>query len=307
MKNIFITGGAGFIGSHLTQLSLQRGNRVTVYDDLSVGRRQFLPANGGRFTFVRGDILDTSRLVAVVKKTNPDIVIHLAAIHHIPTCEKYPEKTIRVNIEGTQSILQASKEIKRFVFASTGALYQDQDKLRESTPVQPRDIYGLTKLSGEQLLELHSRRHQTTVMIARLFNTVGSHETNQHIIPDIITQLRRGKRTLQLGNINRFRDYVHIDDAVRAFYFLATAQTKKKSNLYNIGTGQEHSVRDIVSLCEKYLGTTLRIKQTETRKRKDDRMHQCADIKKISTQLGWQPKKSLDDAIHDVLLESKLT
>ncbi|MBI5405405.1 MAG: GDP-mannose 4,6-dehydratase [Candidatus Kerfeldbacteria bacterium] len=305
MKNIFITGGAGFIGSHVAAQALAQGFKVTVFDDLSVGRKSFLPKSRS-LKFIKGDILNTAGLAAAIKRARPDVVIHLAAIHHIPTCERYPERTMRVNIEGTQSVLRAAQGVKRIVFASTGALYQDEDTLRETTPKQPRDIYGFTKFACEQLLELHARRQPTQIVMGRLFNTVGPHETNQHIIPDILAQLVKGKRTIQLGNMNRYRDYVHVRDVARALLRLATARVAKQFDVFNIGTGREHSVRDIVALCERYLGHSITVVQSQLRVRKNDRLHQCANIRKITTQLGWRPRQTLADAIREMMAEQGL-
>lgn len=307
MKKIVITGGAGFIGSHLTQLCLTKGHRVVAYDNLAVGKRKFLPKNNNRFTFIKGDILDSRRLRKTLAIFTPEIVFHLAAIHHIPTCEKFPERTFRVNIEGTQSLLSSVGHAKKIVFASTGATYKNRlGKLSEKTPQQPLDTYGLSKFSCEKLLALHVRKHPVDVVVARLFNTVGPNETNHHVIPDIMDQLREGRRSIELGNLKPRRDYIHVEDVAEALYALSAVRPTAHLEAFNVGTGHEYSVKDIIAIIAKCLQKPLPIKQVKTRMRKVDRLTQRADIMKITMRTSWKPRKSLEDAIHDVLIEQQL-
>ena len=120
---MFIIGGAGFVGSHLTEKCLVNGNEVFIYDNFSRGRRDFLP-DDPKLTIIEGDILDINLLTQSIDQADPDIIFHLAAIHFIPDCEETPEKALRVNVEGTQNVLNALKSKgKTLIFASTGAIY----------------------------------------------------------------------------------------------------------------------------------------------------------------------------------------
>jgi UDP-glucose 4-epimerase len=282
---ITILGGAGFIGSHLTDLLIENGNFVCVYDDLSKGRLEFLPKENEYFFFLKGDILDSQALKQHFDKFAPDFVYHLAAIHHIPSCEKDPEKALRVNVEGTQSVLTACKEsgINKIIFTSTGAVYDVCDNLlSEDSPLKPRDVYGISKIAGESLMELYALKNERQAIIARLFNAVGGRETNSHIVPDILEQVKNGKREIELGNLEPRRDYIHVKDIADALFKLGSTQIAEKYDILNIGSGHEYSVRDLVDLCSEIIGEPLRVVSIPARRRKIDRISQLANLKKMA-------------------------
>lgn len=231
MKRAFLAGGAGFIGSHLSDICLREGIRVRVYDNFSTGKREFF--NGDEcLDLVEGDILDPERLSLALREFHPDVLYHLAAIHHIPTCEKTPEKAFRTNVEGLQSVLSACafSRVPRIVFASTGAVYGESDgPLAENSRVAPKGIYALSKFFGERLLESYVSRTDLQAVAARLFNNVGPHETNDHLIPDILSQILSGGRTLLLGNLLPRRDYVHVRDCAAALLALGRLEAEKEA------------------------------------------------------------------------------
>ncbi|MFM7218293.1 MAG: NAD-dependent epimerase/dehydratase family protein, partial [Bacteroidota bacterium] len=185
--NILITGGAGFVGSHLSALLLSNGHSVAIVDNFSYGRRSLLPTSD-RLQVLEGDILDADFLSKAFSSVSPDLIFHLAAIHHIPTCENNPAVALRVNIEGTQRVVESAiaANVPKIVFASSGAVYDivDSPLMEDTTPAVAHDIYSITKLSGEFLLRLQAERGRIKAVACRLFNTVGSHETNEHLVPD---------------------------------------------------------------------------------------------------------------------------
>jgi len=299
---VFIVGGAGFVGSHLTEKCLNSGSTVVIYDNFSRGRRDFLP-NDPNLTIIEGDILDVNLLTQSIDKSNPDIIFHLAAIHFIPACEETPENAIRVNIEGTQNVLNALKDKgKNLIFASTGAIYDPSVTvpLNEESSIKTGDIYGITKLTCEELIKYHVKKGRGKVIIARLFNVVGTNETNPHLIPVIMDQLSKGVRHIQLGNLFPKRDYVHVEDVADALYSLASSPIKEEIDVFNIGSGLEYSVGELVEMCSAVIGEKIEIESVKARQRNNDRLNQLADINKINSVTGWNPSRSLEQALKEV-------
>jgi len=307
MARAFIVGGAGFIGSHLVDVCLKRKCQVWVYDNFSTGRKEFLPVDSALHV-VEGDILDTKHLSDTIDECAPDTLYHLAAIHHIPTCEKMPDRALRVNVVGTQSMLSACAQrlVPRILFASTGALYDpiNTGALVETSPVKAHDIYSISKLAGEQLLQYHVSKNDGQAIIARLFNTVGQRETNAHIIPAIMAQLAAGGRQIKLGNLHPRRDYVHVQDVAEALYILSNMPMEQPFDIFNIGSGQEYSVRELVELCSEVIAEPIEIISAPELQRKADRPSQVADLAKIQQTSVWKPIRTLKQALCEVWDES---
>ena len=308
---IFITGGCGFIGSHLVDLCLKNKFEVCVYDNLSYGKKEFLPLDQGRMTFVGGDILNKRLLSNTVFKFQPSVIFHLAAIHHIPTCERNPVKALNVNIEGTQNVLDASMDsasVKRIILASSGAVYDTVDgPLNEnSTKVIPNDIYSVSKLTGEYLLRLTTRRTPIQGVVARIFNCIGSRETNAHLVPDIIQQIKNGNREIKLGNLTPKRSYIHVKDTAEGLFALFNGDIAEKFEIFNIGTETEHSVIDIITAISEILQKDFSPISVPAKKRIIDRPGQRADLNKVRSQIKWGPKRNLKDALLEALMESGL-
>lgn len=307
-SRIFVTGGSGFIGSHLVNLCVERKHEVWVYDNFSRGRKEFL-ADAPNLRIVTGDILDADKLACALQEAAPNVVYHLAAIHHIPECERNPRNALRVNVEGTQSLLSCCAHVgaPRIVFASTGAVYDiptnPADALTEDCPLAPRDIYGISKLTGEGLVRYHAFLRGAEAVVARLFNTVGRNETNAHVIPDIITQITKGVRELRLGNLDSCRDYVHVQDVAEALFSLGRASLPKPVETYNVGAGREYSVRDIVDMLAEIIGERLTAISTQERQRKTDRPNQLSDTSKLQRDTGWKPSRSLRQALLEIWKE----
>lgn len=292
-----ITGGAGFVGSALTRLLVARGWNVLVYDHLRPGKREFLPEGSANVTLVQADILDEAQLTTTVQAFAPQIVFHLAAIHYIPYCNANPLETLRVNVEGTESVLRACRAAgsPRLVFASTAAVYPAQaGPLAETLAPAPLDIYGYTKLFGEQLVAAHQRQTGSTVAIARLFNVYGPRETSPHLIPQLLEQLLAGVDVIQVGNLEPRRDYVYVDDVARGLYELGTVPTAEPNALLraNIGTGAEYSVREVLEALQQVTGRSIRIVQDPARMRPSDRPHLQSDPRMLKTLVGWAPDTS---------------
>jgi UDP-glucose 4-epimerase len=301
-SKILVTGGAGFIGSALISKLHSLGHDLYVVDDLSFGDRKFLTIPDTHFYEV--DILDQSALTSAVQAIAPNWIIHLAAIHFIPYCNQHPLKASRVNIQGTINVLNAAKKLKnleKVFFASTAAVYPIRDnKIPESQQPDPTDIYGISKLVGEHLMNEFYLQTSVPTVIGRFFNAFGPNETNAHVIPEIQRQIKLGMRTIQLGNLDPKRDFIHTFDMA-----VIIAQLLNKFDagveIFNIGRGIEYSVRDIVQAFEQELGEEIVIQVDPARIRKVERMHLLADISKLTNFIDWQPKINLNQGIKTLI------
>ena len=263
-KRALVTGGAGFVGSNLAEKLLENDYEVIIYDNFSIDKRDNLPKAYPGLHVTHGDILQNDRLQEVFHKFDPRIVFHLAAIHYIPYCNANPIETVRVNVEGTQSVLECCKRsaISKFIFASSAAVYPSIDyACKEDQEPKPKDMYGITKFSGEMLVKQFHTLSSIPCTIARLFNIYGPKETNPHVIPHILTQLE-SDRPIELGNLEPKRDYIYVGDIVSALMLFAEDR-RGGWDIYNVGTGQEYSVRELIAVMEQILGRTLEIAPLE--------------------------------------------
>ncbi|WP_123538505.1 NAD-dependent epimerase/dehydratase family protein [Halosimplex salinum] len=299
-STVLVTGGAGFVGSHLTERLADRGTELVVVDDLFAGRREYVPDDA---TFFEQDVRSDA-FAETVRETDPDGIVHLAAIHHIPYCNANPEAAFEVNTMGTRNLLAAAEDLddlEQVVFASTAAVYEPEDgPHRETDEPGPIDIYGRTKLVGEDLVEQFTTNTGVPAASARLFNVYGTNETNEHLIPAILDQLRDGSHAVELGNLSPARDFVHVTDVADALVALLT-EFDADYRAYNVGTGTEHTVREVVEHTEAALGEPIEISQAEERVRESDRPHLCPSTERIEREIGWTPDVEFTDGLRELL------
>ncbi|OGW16633.1 MAG: hypothetical protein A3G93_16530 [Nitrospinae bacterium RIFCSPLOWO2_12_FULL_45_22] len=303
MKRILVTGGAGFIGSHLVKALVKSNHNVLVVDDLSFGKKEFLPLNGS-LKFVQLDITNKILLEEIFLQFKPEIVVHLAAIHFIPYCNAHPVETSKVNIIGTRNILDICRNTipEMVLYASTAAVYPIRDEANdEESEVNPIDIYGITKLAGEDLCKLFYNETGINTVVMRFFNAYGPNETNAHVIPEIVRQLKSGKRKIELGNLAPKRDYIHVKDKAKAIMALME-KVKNGYQVVNIGSGNEYSVSEILRYCEEILKENIEVVSTKERTRKMERKHLLANINKIKNLTGWSPRVEFKAGLRDLLL-----
>lgn len=308
-SNVLIIGGAGFIGWHLAEIYRDHKRNIYLYDNLSVGWNEAFNAFEGNA--IQGDILDRDLLVKTLQQNDIDLVIHLAAIHHIPTCENNPQEAFKINIQGTQTIIEACVDagVQKLIFASSGAVYDIIDgPISEDSKVSPRDIYGISKVAGEHLMEYFVRKHSGQAIVARLFNTVGRRETNDHLMPAIIGKLKNDPTLLQLGNLEPKRDYIHVEDTAAAFYHLGNyiEGNKVGFDVFNVGSGIEYSVLEIVSMVSEILGHSVEAASLPEFCRAIDRPHQLANNTKLQEKTDWKISHSMKEAVTDMIIEAKL-
>lgn len=302
MKTL-ITGGAGFIGSAVVPALQKEGYDIYVYDNLSFGNRDFVDIPD--IHFIEEDIRDFKKINEVVSDLQPEVVIHLAAIHFIPYCSQNPFEAADINIRGTINLLSACKNnnsLKKFFFASTAAVYPIFDgATNENHELLPLDIYGISKLTGEHLCKEFYLETGIDTIVCRFFNAFGPNETNPHLIPEIEKQLREGSRTINLGNLTPKRDFIHTYDMASAVNHLLRIENPGY-DIFNLGRGIEYSVVEIVEAFERQLDEKIKIEVDPSRVRKVERQHLLADVSKLKNMTGWKPKWGIDEGIKNLIV-----
>ena len=301
MKTL-ITGAAGFIGSAVVPALKEENYDIFVLDNLSFGSRDFIDVPDEKFFLA--DIRDAAKTNEIITRINPEVVIHLAAIHFIPYCNQHPFEAADTNIRGTMNILSACRQLsslKKLFFASTAAVYPINDEaVNEEHELLPLDIYGISKLTGEHLCKKFHLETKTDTIVCRFFNAFGPNETNPHLIPEIEKQLREGKRTINLGNLTPKRDFIHTYDMAAAVKKLLAVKDIGYDT-FNLGRGIEYSVVEIVEAFEKQLNEKIKIEVDPARVRKVERQHLLADVSKLKSIAGWEPVWGIDEGIKNLV------
>jgi UDP-glucose 4-epimerase len=301
-RRIFVTGGAGFIGSHLVERLVKAGERVAVVDDLSRGRRGWLHPHA---ELHEADVRDGDALQRAIVEAAPDVVVHLAAMHFIPAVDGAPELAWDVNVNATRTLLDAlpDQPPELLLFASTAAVYPDtRGPIAETCPPEPFDLYGRTKLEGERLVGEFESRTGTRCVVARIFNVIGKRETNAHVVPDLVGQLREGSSPVRLGNLEPRRDYTDVVDVAVALERLLSLP-HDVAGTFNLGSGRSVSVAELVRVCEEVLARDVDVKVEPRRQRKRDRAELVADPRLLHETTGWQPARSLSETLTELLTE----
>jgi UDP-glucose 4-epimerase len=297
---IMVTGGAGFVGRELVRYLKSRAE-VVVADLLRYGTPEWLEGEPDGFTFRRVDIRDAAATKALIEEVAPDVIVHLAAIHYIPECDSDPANAVATNVTGTVNLLAACAPGTRFVFASSGAVYRpDEAAHREfESVVEPVDIYGYTKEQGEVYVRALAASRGLSGVIVRLFNVIGPGETNPHLLPAIVVQLRENPEAIYLGNTWPKRDYIDVLDAASGFAAAALGSTPEAGTceVVNLGSGHQYSVNEIVDRMRSVLGLEFEVRQDESRMRAVDRPFLGADISRIRDVFGWSPEHELDETL----------
>ncbi|WP_263417251.1 NAD-dependent epimerase/dehydratase family protein [Terriglobus albidus] len=299
----FVSGGAGFLGSAVTRSLLQSGHTVLVYDDLSCGCQPPSPHTG--LTFVRGDIVNTELLERTLHEFQPEGVIHLAALHFIPACNARPQHTLRINVEGTQAVMLAclrTISVRGVVFASSGAVYGPDDRWHvEDEPFEPTDVYGLSKVLGEQVVRHYTAEGNFGAASLRFANLYGPGETNPHVIPEIVRQVRPGS-TLELGRIDTYRDFLYIEDAARCVLAALNLVIREQTyQVFNAASGIEYSIREILQEIEEIVGYPLPVQTAPARVRRVERNHLRLDRTRLTETLQIGAGVPLQEGLRQTL------
>jgi UDP-glucose 4-epimerase len=302
-----VTGGFGFVGSKLSALLVERGYEVAVLDDLSVGSRANIAETfADRVPTLLADIRDLREVQRHVADFRPSVVFHLAAVHFIPTCETHPTLAVGVNVAGTQAILEAcahNDSVEAFVLASSGAIYApDEHPHAETATVGPTDVYGYSKAWAEELATYFHQSTGTPVGIARIFNVVGPGETNPHLLPAIIEQIRNGGE-LRLGNLSTRRDYVFTADVARGLALLGERCAEHGTLTCNLGSESAVSGAELVELVARAAGREVAVTSDPARFRESDRPVLLSDCRVARETLGWRAETPLANAVDAALAQ----
>ena len=290
---ILVTGGAGFIGSHLVDGLIERGHKVVVIDNLSTGKKENV---NKKAKFYKIDIC-SPKIKEIFKKEKPEVVFHLAALPRVPLSVKDPVLTSKVNILGTVNIFKASVDfkVKRIIFASSSSVYGDQKKLplREDMIPNPISPYGLQKLVCEQFAKLFSNLYKIPIVSLRYFNVYGPRVDfdSQYslVIGKFLKQKAEGKPLTIYGNGNQTRSFCYVDDVVEANILAMKSKKIKGGEVINIGSEKSYSVN--------YLAKLIGGKVKYLPPRPGDVLHTKADITLAKKLLNWSPKVSLEEGL----------
>ncbi len=302
MKGV-IFGGSGFLGSTLNYYLKKENIEPFIFDNFSVGKKEFLE---DKFSYMEGDILDKEKILYYFTKIKPDIVIHLAAIHHIPTAEKDPCNTLKINLDGTCNILDVLEKTNfsgKFGFASTGGIYSDLDSkaLKESDELNPIGIYTLSKYFCEKIIEYYKTKRSCKFQPTnfRLFNLVGKNETNDHLLPAILNQLLKGN-VIRHGNLLPKRDYIHVNDASSLISKWASNKEVNSPSALNVCSNKQYSVQEVITICSEITQIKCILEKDNSRVRKTDRLNQKGDLSLAKNLYNWHPKFDIYDGIKDL-------
>ncbi|HEV8601912.1 MAG TPA: NAD-dependent epimerase/dehydratase family protein [Gaiellaceae bacterium] len=289
-----VTGGAGFIGSHVAEGLLARGDEVVVLDDLSNGKRENLP-EGARF--VEGDICDSQN--GLFAEFRPEVCFHLAAQVDVRVSVARPEHDGRVNILGTVQLLEAALEHEtQIVFSSTGgAIYGEcEGPATEDAPRRPLAPYGVSKLAGEEYLAAYNRLHGTRHVSLRFGNVYGPRQDphgEAGVVAIFFNRLASGETPRIFGDGRQTRDYVFVGDVVRA----TLAAEQRDGGVYNVGTGRETSVLELFELCRRVAGKDVEPAFAPPRPGELERS--VLDPGRAVDELGWRPERNLEEGLRE--------
>ena len=300
MARYLVTGGAGFIGSHIAEALVGRGDEVRVLDDLSTGKMENLAPIAGRFEFVEGDIRDFEtcrRAVAGV-----EVVFHEAALASVARSVEDPLLANAVNVTGTLNLLVAARDagVRSFVLASSSAVYGDDPAMpkvegREGRPLSP---YGVGKLVGEKYAQAFHALHGLNAVALRYFNVYGPrqdpHSEYSAVIPLFVTKVLRGESPTIYGDGEQSRDFIFVGDVVRA-NLAAAATTAAAGEALNVACGAGTTVNGLLAAVNEVLGAGIAPRYAEPRP--GDILHSTADIAKARRLTGFAPSRSFKDGL----------
>lgn len=293
-----VTGGAGFIGSHIAKELVRQGQQVTVLDNLSGGKLENLELVKDRITFIEGDICDFSALLKAC--IGVDYVLHLAALISVAESMAKPQETAKVNVQGTVNVLEAAKQcgVKRVVFSSSAAVYGTRPELpyKEDTPIDCQSPYAWSKQVGAELCQLYTKVYGLETIALRYFNVFGTGQNPNSAYAAVIAkfmQLAAENKPLGIDwDGLQSRDFVDVKDVVQANLLAATKGVP--GEIYNVASGRTYTLLELADIIEKVSGRKL--ERVSRPKRPGDVHESSADISKIEA-LGYTPTVTLEEGL----------
>ena len=308
-----ITGGAGFIGSHLVEELLIRGDEVVVFDNLSTGALSNISEIKNQIRFEQGDILKRDLLDTLVSEC--DYVIHLAAALGVLNIVNKPLKSLKINLYGTENVLESSnKHGKPVLIASTSEVYGKNNKIPLSEeddriighPLKSRWSYSEAKAVDESLAYFYYLENKLPIRIVRFFNTVGPRQVGNYgmVVPRFVSAALKNQPLQVYGNGDQIRCFCHVDDAVRAL-LLVMDSDQAVGNVFNIGNNQQISILELAKKVIEITGSKseiVKIPYSEAYPEGfEDIQRRVPDISKVKNAFGWTPQIGLDQIIKDIV------
>ncbi|WP_170554063.1 NAD-dependent epimerase/dehydratase family protein [Ruegeria atlantica] len=315
--HILVTGGAGFIGSHLTERLIRDGHTVTVFDDLSTGRLANLAsvADHPNFTFTEGSILDRQMVTDLVRPA--DVVFHLAAAVGVKLIMDEPSRSILTNVAGTENVLDAALPSKTYTFvASTSEVYgkstkfpfQEDDDLTIGATRNLRWSYACAKTLDEFLALAHARESGLPVTVLRFFNTTGPRQTGRYgmVLPNFVKAALEGAPLMVHGSGEQSRCFGHVADVVKALGLLMNAP-QAKGEVFNIGSSEEITIRALAEKVIELTGSSSDIRYVPYDavypEGFEDMQRRLPDVSKLERATGFRPMLTLQQIIEDIITE----
>ena len=307
-----VTGGAGFIGSHLTEQLISRGDQVVILDNLSTGLSENLSKIKNEVEFEQGNILDKSLVEKLV--SNSDYVVHLAAALGVLNIVNKPLESLKSNLQGTEIVLEAANKYKKpILIASTSEVYGKNDKvpLNEEDdriighPLKSRWSYSEAKAIDESLAYFYFLEEGLQSRIVRFFNTVGPRQLGNYgmVVPRFIHSALKGETLSVYGSGEQIRCFCHINDAVKGL-LLVMDSDKAVGEVFNVGNNQQISIMELAKKVIEITGSKSTIEKIAYEKAYpkgfEDMQRRVPDISKIKQVLGWSPQLNLDQIIKDI-------
>ena len=300
--NIFVTGGAGYIGSATAEALFDAGHSVTVYDSLVTGYRSAVPES---VRFIQADLGDSAALTAALASEKFDAVMHFAAFIEAGESMKNPGKFFKNNLANSLQLIEAAARagVEQFVLSSTAAVYASNDvPLNEDSAIDPANAYGFTKLAIEQALEWYRKIHGLHFAALRYFNACGAlpgrgeaHLPESHLIPLVLKVALGLCEAASIYGTDYptpdgtcIRDYIHIADLVSAHLLALDALAERDRLVYNLGNGSGYSVREVIEAARRVTGHKIPV--LESPRRLGDAPRLVASSEKIRHELGWTPR-----------------
>jgi UDP-glucose 4-epimerase len=299
-----VTGGAGFIGSHLVDRLLADGWDVSVLDDLSSGLRANLAQAGERVRLHVGDLRAPADVAAALE--GAEVVLHLGARASVPRSVARPEEAVAVNVQGTLHVLEAARRagVRRIVLASSSSVYGAAGRLprREDDPLEPRSPYAATKAGAEGLVRAYGATFGLDGVVLRFFNVYGPRQRADApyaaVVPRFADALAAGRPLLLEGDGAQTRDFTYVADVVDALV-QATAPAVPAGSVLNVGSGSRVSVRDLAAALGRAAGRTPSLQHAPARP--GDVRDSQADVRRAAALLGWAPRTSLAEGLAHVV------
>ncbi len=303
-QKLLVTGGAGFIGSHVVDSLLERGCEVIVLDIKTKEEAVNLCEVMGKITYVEGDIRDVGLVERLTKKSTH--ILHLAAVVSVPESIKDPSTSHDVNTTGTANVFEAARcgDVKRVVYASSAAVYGDVDVVPtgEESSKQPQSPYGLQKYVNEQYAKLYSEQFGLETVGLRLFNVFGSRQDPSSpysgVISIFVKKLKNNESIKVHGDGSATRDFVHVSDVVQAC-LLALFDEKGSGEVFNVGSGHQTSINELIKTLEEVFNIITKVEYGSPRE--GDVLNSCSLIEKIQKTFDYKVDCDFKSGIKEIL------